>query len=151
MQQDDAGSWSQGLGDINAAIKYALFDSNRRGSIVSAGGEVTLPTGKETEGLGGGVTIFEAFGMYDQALPHDGSSSSTRDSSGRPTMRSSHNSMYWRTAIGKTLAQNRWGRMWTPMVEMPERTRSSRTVPQTEWDLVPQMQVTPQRLSSTFG
>jgi mono/diheme cytochrome c family protein len=141
VQQDDAGSWSQGLGDINAAIKYALFDSNRRGSIVSAGGEVTLPTGKETEGLGGGVTIFEAFGLYGQALPHD-AFVQVHAGFEWPTDRDVEpNSMYWRTAIGKTLAQNQFGRMWTPMVEILSAREFAQGA-KTEWDLVPQMQMT---------
>ena len=63
MQKNESGQWQQGLGDVNAALKYAFFDNVRTGSIASAGAEVTLPTGKENEGLGGGVTIFEAFGM----------------------------------------------------------------------------------------
>ena len=71
VQQGEGTQWSHGLGDINAALKYAFYDNLSHGSIAAAGGEVTLPTGKETEGLGGGVTIFEAFGMFDQALPRD--------------------------------------------------------------------------------
>ena len=66
FHQDVGGSWSRGLGDVNVALKYALYDSLPRGLIVSAGGEVTLPTGDETAGLGGGVTIFEGFGMFGQ-------------------------------------------------------------------------------------
>jgi len=141
LQQDDAGSWSRGLGDINAAVKYVFFDSNRRGSIASAGGEVTLPTGKETEGLGGGVTIFEAFGLFGQRLPHDAfvqlhaGFEWPRDRNIEP------NSMYWRTAIGKTVKQNRFGRLWTPMVEILG-AREFTSGAEAEWDLVPQMQVT---------
>ena len=141
VQQDDAGSWSQGLGDINAANNYALFDSNRRGSMVSAGGEVTLPTGKETEGLGGGVTIFEAFGLYGQALPHE-AFVQVHAGFEWPTDRDVEpNSMYWRTAIGKTFAQNRFGRMWTPMVEVLSAQEFAPSA-KTEWDIVPQMQMT---------
>ena len=140
LQQHDDGSWSRGLGDINAAFKYAFFDSNRRGSIAAAGGEVTLPTGKETEGLGGGVTIFEAFGLYGQALPHD-AFVQVHAGFEWPTDRNVEpNSVYWRTAIGKTVAQNRFGRIWTPMVEILA-AREFTPGAETEWDLVPQMQV----------
>jgi hypothetical protein len=140
LQQDDAGSWSRGLGDINAAFKYAFFDSNRRGSIASAGGEVTLPTGKEGEGLGGGVTIFEAFGLYGQALPRD-AFVQVHAGFEWPTHHDVEpNSVYWRAAIGKTITQGRFGRIWTPMVEILGAREFTRGA-EVEWDLVPQMQV----------
>jgi len=140
MQKNESGQWQQGLGDVNAALKYAFFDNVRTGSIASAGAEVTLPTGKENEGLGGGVTIFEAFGMFDQALPRDAFVQVHAGVERPKNHEIEQNSMYWRTAIGKTLKQGRWGRTWTPMVEVlaaKELVSDS----ETEWDLVPQMQV----------
>ncbi len=140
VQQGEGTQWSHGLGDINAALKYAFYDNLSHGSIAAAGGEVTLPTGKETEGLGGGVTIFEAFGMFDQALPLD---SFVQIHAGfeRPADHEIEvNSGYFRTAIGKTIRQNSWGRTWTPMIEVlaaKEMTPGAKT----EWDIVPQMQV----------
>jgi hypothetical protein len=101
---------------------------------------VTLPTGKENEGLGGGVTIFEAFGMVNQALPRD---SFVQFHAGfeRPADHAvAANAVYWRTAIGKTFKQNTWGRTWTPIVEIlgdKELEDSAKAA----WDLVPQMQV----------
>jgi hypothetical protein len=140
MQQGESGAWARGIGDINAALKYVLFDSDRHGSIASAGGEVTLPTGKEAEGLGGGVMIFEAFGLIDQALPHDAfvqvhvGAEWPADTTVEP------NSCYWRVAVGKTLRTDRFGRMWTPMVEVLG-ARELVSGAEAEWDLVPQMQV----------
>jgi mono/diheme cytochrome c family protein len=140
LQQNESGAWSRGLGDVNAALKYVLVDSNRHGSIASAGGEVTLPTGKEAQGLGAGVTIFEAFGLFDQALPgnafvqvHVGAEWPT-DTTIEP------NSVYWRTAVGKTLRTDRFGRMWTPMVEFVG-ARELTGGAGAEWDVVPEMQV----------
>src|SRR5262249_28977231 len=73
MQRADNGSdWSRGVGDVNAALKYALHDSLAHGSIVSAGAEVTLPTGNDREGLGVGTPMYETFAMAGQALPGDG-------------------------------------------------------------------------------
>lgn len=46
----------------------------------------------------------------------------------------------WCTAIGKTVAQNRFGRIWTPMVEILA-AREFTPGAETEWDSVPQMQV----------
>ena len=64
-----AGEWQRGLGDVAVAVKHVLFHSARSGTILSAGGEVVLPTGKETRGLGKGVTIFEPFVAVGQMLP----------------------------------------------------------------------------------
>ena len=141
LQQGAAGAWSRGLGDVNLAYRYSFYDSLSRGSIAAAGAEVTLPTGKEAEGLGGGVTIFEAFGMWDQALPKD---SFVQFHAGfeRPSnLEIEKNSVYWRTAIGTSLAQRRWGRVWAPMVEVLG-AKELDTDAKAEWDLVPQMQVT---------
>jgi mono/diheme cytochrome c family protein len=139
LQQGDSG-WRRGLGDVNAAVKYALFDSLARGGIVSAGGEVTLPTGKETEGLGGGTTIIEAFAMAGMALPNDGFvqfhtgvAIPTRDDL-------ASREFFWRTAFGKTFFRNRWGRQWSPMAEVLI-ARPFGADAQTEWDVVPQVQV----------
>ncbi|HUL73884.1 MAG TPA: cytochrome c [Vicinamibacterales bacterium] len=140
VQQDEAGSWSRGLGDVNAALKYVFLDSNRHGSIASAGGEVTLPTGKETEGLGGGVTIFEAFGLFDQALPRDAFLQIHTGFEWPADTTIEPNSFYWRTAVGKTVRTDRFGRMWTPMVEVLA-ARDLVNGAETEWDLVPEMQV----------
>jgi cytochrome c553 len=140
QQQDAAGQWSRGLGDINAAFKYAFYDSNARGTIAAAGGEVTLPTGKEAEGLGGGVTIFEAFAMFDQALPRDGF---VQFHTGfeRPTNHDiASNAFYWRTAVGKTFKQNLWDRTWSPMVEVLGAKELADGA-EAEWDVVPQLQV----------
>ena len=48
---------------------------------------------------------------------------------------------FWRTAVGKTLVQNHgYGRIWTPMVEFVA-DRDLETGARTNWDIVPQMQV----------
>lgn len=140
FQHGDNGSWRRGLGDINTALKYALYDSLDRGSIFGAGGEITFPTGKETEGLGGGVTIFEGFALFGQALPRDGFLQGHVGFELPANRDRANNEIYWRTAIGKTYTEHRWGRAWSPMVEVlgaREFERGGRA----EWDLVPQLQV----------
>lgn len=52
---------STGVGDIAVAGKYVLHTNRAATSIISAGFEVTLPSGKESVGLGGGTTVFEPF------------------------------------------------------------------------------------------
>ena len=72
LQKSDGGHWNRGLGDVAIAFKHVVFDSARTGSIPSAGGEVTFPTGKESEGLGGGVTMLEPFAAFSQVWLTDG-------------------------------------------------------------------------------
>lgn len=134
------GGWSKGLGDVTAAFKYALFDSYERGSIFSAGGEVKLPTGKETEGLGGGVTVLEAFALYGQALPRDAFVQAHVGFESPTNREIEPQAAFWRAAIGRTFTPTRFGRIWTPMVEVlgaRELEKGSKI----QWDVVPQMQV----------
>jgi mono/diheme cytochrome c family protein len=136
----NGGGTSKGLGDVSAAFKYALYDSYARGSIVSAGGEVILPTGKENEGIGGGVTVLEAFGLYGQALPRE-SFVQVHVGVESPTDRDiAPSAAYWRAAVGKTFTPRRFGRIWTPMLELlGERALEKGAA--AEWDLVPQVQI----------
>lgn len=52
---------STGVGDLSLATKYVLHTNRASTSIVSAGLEVTFPTGSQSQGLGGGTTVFEPF------------------------------------------------------------------------------------------
>lgn len=137
LQQGVAGRWSRGLGDIAAAYKHVLFDSLARGSIFSAGGEMKFPTGKESEGLGGGVMVLEPFVTLSQVLPSDGfvhlhaglELPSDTDRAPKET--------FWRAAVGKTYMEANWGRSWSPMVELLGARQSD----ETEWDILPEVQV----------
>jgi mono/diheme cytochrome c family protein len=133
-------TWNRGLGDLAVAFKRTVYASMRTGRIAAAGMEVALPTGKEQLGLGNGYSVFEPFAMWGQILPHNSflqmhggvelpsdSAKGTREA-------------YLRTAVGTILAQDRgFGRAWSPQLEVlwarPEHGAS-------EWDIVPQMQVT---------
>lgn len=142
FQQGAAGEWTWGLGDLGVAFKRTVYSSTRTGRIASAGMEVILPTGKEQ--LGNGYTVFEPFAMWGQILPrhsffqmHGGVELPTDSTDG-------NRGVYLRTALGTTFAQDRgFGRAWSPQVEVlwarPERGRS-------EWDVVPQVQVTLSKL-----
>ena len=140
LQQGKNGKWSRGLGDVNLAYRYTLFDSLPRGSIAAAGGEITFPTGKETEGLGGGVTIFEGFGMWDQALPRSGFLQLHAGFELPANKDRASNEVFWRTAIGQTYTEHIWGRAWSPMVEVLG-VKELVDGAEPEWDIVPQMQV----------
>ena len=144
QQIEPGGAWNRGLGDVELALRRTLYASLDRGSIFAAGGAVTLPTGKEELGLGNGVTIVEPFAMWGQMIgpsafvqAHVGYEIASDRSRGQ-------NEGFVRTAFGYTIAQDRgFGRAWTPMLEVlaakPERGV-------TEWDLVPQMQVSMSKL-----
>ena len=138
FHRDLGGFWSRGLGDISLALKYALYDSRSRGLILSAGGEVTLPTGNEAAGRGGGVTIFEGSAMVGKALPRAGFLQVHAGFEVPADAARAGKEIHWRTAIGKTFYANRWGRAWSPMVEV----LGSRTFgAPIDWDIVPQLQV----------
>jgi hypothetical protein len=140
LQEAGDGRWTRGLGDISVALKYALFDSLPNGFIMSGGGEVIFPTGKESEGLGGGVTVFEGFGMFGKALPSDGFLQFHAGVEIPANADRASKEVFWRTAIGKTYFEGRWGRAWSPMVELlGAKEVVSGSDP--EWDVVPQLQV----------
>jgi mono/diheme cytochrome c family protein len=134
--------WQRGLGDIAFGMKRVLHHSGARGSILSAGGEVIFPTGKEDRGLGSGATIFEPFVVFGQILPADGfvqahaalELSTNRDRAGHEAL--------WRVAGGRTFTQDGgFGRAWSPMVELLA-VRELESGESIHWDLAPQMQVT---------
>jgi mono/diheme cytochrome c family protein len=141
VRQSSEGGWEHGLGDVAIAVKHVLAHSLARGSIVSVAGEVVLPTGKETQGLGKGVTIFEPFLAYGQLVRSNmfvqaqvGAELSTNRA------RAQHEA-FWRTAAGWTFDDGRFGRAWSPMLELLG-ARELDDGERTQWDVVPQMQVT---------
>ncbi len=138
-QQADR-SWQAGIGDIGAAYKHVLFDSLLRGSIVAAGGELKLPTGSESRGLGSGVTIFEAFGTVSQLLPRDGFLHAQTGIEIPSDATEVPREAFWRLALGKTFTEGRFGRAWSPMVELLG-ARELADGGSAEWDVLPEMQV----------
>jgi hypothetical protein len=141
LRQSDTGTWQRGLGDVAVALKHVLAHSLRRGSILSVSAEVVLPTGKETQSLGKGVTVFEPYITFGQLLPSNafvqvqvGAELPTdRNKAGREG--------FWRAVIGRTFEQGRFGRAWSPMLEVLGG-RELETGHRVQWDLLPEMQVT---------
>lgn len=140
VREGASGVWQAGIGDIGAAYKHVLFDSMATGSIVSAGGEFTLPTGRESRGLGKGFAVVEAFGTYSQVLRHDAFVHAHTGLEMPAGGRAAAKEAFWRAAIGKSFMSNRWGRAWSPMVEVLG-ARELEQGAEPEWDVLPQVQV----------
>jgi hypothetical protein len=143
MQQQGAG-WNRGIGDVNLALRRTLYASLETGGILSAGGEIGLPTGKESTGLGSGVVMFEPFVMAGQTIGSNGfvqTHAGVEVPSDRTKVKTEG---YVRTALGWTFAQQKgFGRAWTPAVEVLWARPNGEP---SEWDVVPQMQVSLSKL-----
>ena len=141
VQEGDAGRWSRGLGDVAVALKHALVHSLDRGSILSVAAEMVLPTGKEDAGLGGGVTVVEPFVAFGQLLPADGFVQAQAGVELPLDTAVAAREAFWRAAIGKSFTQDRFGRSWSPIVELLA-ARDLDDGAAVQWDVLPQMQVT---------
>jgi len=141
VQERDPGGWNRGLGDVAFAVKHVLKHSLERGHILSAAGELILPTGKEGVGLGGGVTIFEPFVAFGQLLPADSFVQAQAGLELPFDAARAGREAFWRAAIGKTFTEDRFGRSWSPIIEwLAARDLDDEAT--VLWDVVPQMQVT---------
>jgi hypothetical protein len=137
----ESGGWRRGLGDLGLAYKHALHHTLDGGRIFSLGAEVVFPTGKEAEGLGKGVTVFEPFAAFGQILPA-GAFFHAHAGFELPANRDrAANEAFLRMAVGKSVVPAAYGRMWTPMVELVGARELVGGEPAT-WDILPQMQVT---------
>jgi hypothetical protein len=142
MVNTESGGWQRGLGDVALGIKRTLAHSLDRGTILSAGGEIVFPTGKETQGLGSGTTIVEPFLLYGQILPRDTFVQAHVGLELPADRDRASNELFWRVAGGWTFAQQGGaGRAWSPMLELLA-ARDLESGATTEWDVVPQVQVT---------
>jgi len=135
-----AGDWQGGLGDVVLGLKHTLFHSFSAGSIVSAAGEVKLPTGKRERGFGSGTTVFETFVSWGQILPSD-FFLQLQGVGEFPTASGRANEVVARGALGRTFTQGSWGRAWSPMLELQGKREWEEGEPW-DWDVVPQFQVT---------
>jgi mono/diheme cytochrome c family protein len=135
------GGWNQGLGDINLGFKQVVVASARRGAIVSGGVDMTFPTGKETDGLGNRLVTMEPFGVYSQALPFNAFLHAQAGIDIPLNNQAALNEVFWRVAGGQTYTQARWGRAWSPIVELVG-ARDLEFGERIRWDLIPELHVT---------
>jgi hypothetical protein len=136
------GQWYAGLGDATIGIKRVVVADLHTGSILSGFGGIILPSGNTSHGLGTGVTQFETFAAFAQLLPAQ-SFVQTQLGTDQPTdTTKAPRSLFWRSAVGKSFRESDGlGRMWTPMMELVAN-RDYFTHATTDWDIVPQFQVT---------
>jgi hypothetical protein len=131
---------STGLGDLALEYKRTIAHSLSRGNIFSFTGEFVLPTGSEDRGLGKGYAVFEPFATFGQMLPGN-SFVQAQAGFALPLEREHDDEVFWRFAVGTSFESSRFGRVWSPMLEVlaARPLVSGGTV---EWDLVPEVQVT---------
>jgi mono/diheme cytochrome c family protein len=132
--------WLGGLGDVAFGIKRVLWFAPTSGTIVSAGAEARFPTGSAERGFGTGTTVMEPFLAFGQILP---ASSFLHAQAGveLPMDREkAAQEAFWRGVLGTTFIEGRFGRSWTPMVELLG-ARDLESAARVHWDVVPQLQI----------
>jgi hypothetical protein len=138
--ESESGDWPTGIGDVAFEYKRVLAHNLGRGNIASVTAEFVLPTGSESKGTGGETGAFEPFVTFGQVLPRDGFIQAQAGFA-IPFKREHDDEVFWRVAVGKSFEQSKFGRVWSPMLEILA-ARPLVTDAEIEWDLVPGMQVT---------
>jgi hypothetical protein len=119
-----------------------MFSNLHTGSILSLQGSMLLPTGNRVRGFGSGTTTFETFAAFDQLFR---TKTFVQTQLGADLPRHTQiapQSMFFNTAIGQSFAADHgFGRLWSPMVEFIA-DRDLVDGAKTDWDVLPQMQVT---------
>jgi hypothetical protein len=139
--ETSGSGWASGVGDLGVAVKRALFHSLERGNILSMTGEVVLPTGNEAKGLSKGTMVFEPFVTFGQILPGEGFLHAQAGVALPANTDRVRSEAFWRIAMGRSFSEKRWGRSWSPMVEVLGARELVAGKP-VHWDVVPQVQVT---------
>jgi hypothetical protein len=122
-------------------VKRAFCQSYDRGTIFSAGAEVILPTGDEAHGFGTGTFIVEPFASFGQLLPLDFFLHAQAGLELPFRTERAESEAYVNLAFGRTFDAGRWGRSWSPMIELLA-VRELAAGAKIDWDIVPQLQVT---------
>lgn len=141
LGEAEAGRWRGGLGDIAVALKRAMYHSHERGTIVSLGAEAILPTGDVDDGGGSATTAFEPFISAGQILPYETFLHAQVGGKLPVDTDRAPREVFWRGVLGISLTEGRWGRAWSPMIELLGAREFVEGEP-VQWDVVPQMQVT---------
>ena len=149
--QDQNRVWYGGVGDVTLGLKHVMFSNLDTGSILSLQGGFLLPTGNRSRGFGSGTTTFETFAAFDQVFRSD-TFIQTQFGADLPFHTNvAPQSLFFNTAVGQSIAANHGlGRLWSPMFEFVAN-RDLMTGAKTDWDVVPQLQVTISRRQHIRG
>jgi mono/diheme cytochrome c family protein len=133
--------WTGGIGDLGGAVKLAVVQSARTGSILSLGLDVAVPSGRADRGLGTGATVLGPFVACGQLLPAGGFVQAHAGVDIPVGSQDVNPEVFGRAALGASLSAHRFGRMYSPMIEVLA-AREIATDAALTWDLAPQIQVT---------
>ena len=149
--QDQNHVWYGGVGDATLGVKRVMFSNLDSGSILSLQGGLLIPSGNRSRGFGSGTTTFETFAAFDQLFRTD-TFIQTQFGAELPFHTDiAPQSLFFNSAIGQSFAANHGlGRLWSPMFEFIAN-RDLMTSAKTDWDVVPQMQVTISRRQHIRG
>jgi cytochrome c553 len=149
--QDQNHVWYGGVGDATLALKRVMYSNLNSGSIVSLQGGLLIPSGNHSRGFGSGTTTLETFAAFDQVFRTD-TFIQTQFGAELPFHTSiAPQSIFLNSAIGQSFASDhRFGRLWSPMIEFLA-ARDLTTGARTEWDVIPQIQVTISRRQHIRG
>jgi hypothetical protein len=149
--QDQNRTWYGGVGDATLGVKRVMYSNLNSGSILSLQGGFLIPTGNRQRGFGTGSTTFEPFLAFDQLFRTD-TFIQTQFGADLPFRTSvAPQSWFFNSAIGQSFAaDHKLGRLWTPMFEFVG-THNLVTGAKTDWDIIPEMQVTISRRQHIRG
>jgi mono/diheme cytochrome c family protein len=144
-------TWYGGVGDVTFGLKRVMFANLNTGSILSLQGEVVAPSGNQARGLGTGTTTFGTFAMFDQLFPTNTFIQFQAGGNLPVNTKKAPQDVFWNTAIGQSFAADHGlGRLWSPMVEFLA-DRELVTGAKTNWNVLPEMQVTISRRQHIRG
>jgi mono/diheme cytochrome c family protein len=144
--QKNSGGLGGGIGDVALGLKHvaysALSSDGSHGSILSFQGEVALPTGDVTKGLGTGEVVFTSFAAYDALFPGNAFVELQGGLDVPRHTRDVARTAFLRAALGKSVSERQgYGRTWAPMLELTG-DRDLEDGARTQWDVIPELQVT---------
>ena len=134
-----ADGMRHGLGDVVVGVKHALYHDLEVGTIFSVGGEAILSTGDESIGLGAPGSALEAFASLGQILPGDAFLQAQAGYKA-PLYANGANEGFGRVVLGRSFTQGKWGRAWTPMLEVQVK-HDFEAGEEPQFDLLPQAQI----------